>query len=203
MKVIVGLGNPGDKYKNTRHNLGFMALDALLEKLERVDKTFWEEKRDFKAQIKKIKISNHEQRTTNNELLLVKPTTFMNDSGIAVSKVINYYKVDTADLIVIHDDVDLPYGKIRVRFGGSAGGHHGVESIIEHLGTDKFLRVRLGIGNDGRNEMRTMRKLDEYVLGNIASNERGKTKTMIRETVRTIELILKHGTEKYMAKYNR
>ncbi len=200
MKLIVGLGNLGEKYQNTRHNLGFMVLDSLLEKLEPHDKTFWEEKKDLKAQIKKINSNDH-------SILLVKPTTFMNDSGIAVSKVLNYYKIDPAELMVIHDDLDLPFGKIRVRFGGSGGGHHGVESIIEQLKTDKFLRIRLGIGQSRKNgdERRTMNHehIERYVLGNISSSERGKARTMIKEAVRTIDLILRHGIDNYISRYNK
>ena len=195
MRIIVGLGNPGEKYKSTRHNIGLMVADQLLEKFEPAEKTFWDDEKDLKAQIKKINYKN-------SSIFLVKPTTFMNNSGFAVSKVLNYYKIDPADLTVIHDDIDLPFGKIRVRMGGAAGGHHGVESIIEQLGTDRFLRIRLGIGSDSRTPGRDRHNADKYVLGNIASGERGRVKTMIREAVRNVELILEHGIEKYMGKYN-
>lgn len=199
MRLIVGLGNPGEKYQNTRHNLGFVALDALLEEFEPAEKTFWTEDKDLKAQIKIIS----QLSTLNSQLILAKPTTFMNSSGFAVVKVLNYYKIPTQDLIVIHDDLDLPFGKIRVRFGGGAGGHHGVESIIEQVKTDRFLRVRLGIGSDTRQARLNKRNTEEYVLNNISSNERGKVKTMISGAVRTIELILKRGIEVYMSKYNK
>ncbi len=194
MKLIVGLGNPGEKYIKTRHNLGFMVLDHLLEKFERRDKTFWEDKKDLRSQIKDIK---HKE----NRLLLIKPQTFMNDSGLAVSKVLNFYKALPEDLIVIHDELDLPFGKLRVRFGGGAGGHHGVESIIQHIG-DKFLRIRLGIGTDKEHETRR-EHADKYVLGTISSHEKGKTKTMINETIKSLELILEHGIDKYMSRYNK
>lgn len=221
MKAIVGLGNPGSKYAQTRHNIGFMALDELIKKLEPLEKTFWE-KASFArrglagtgsslAEIKQIKFGSSAPHRggapLGRSLLLVKPTTFMNNSGFAVSKVLNYYKINPQDLTVIHDDLDLPFGKIRVRFGGGAGGHHGVESIIEQLKTDKFLRVRLGIGESRKinDERRTTNedRVSRYVLGNISSAERGKIKTMLKETVRTIKLILKHGIEKYMGKYNK
>lgn len=202
MKLIVGLGNPGEKYQNTRHNIGFMALDALLEKFESADKTFWEEKKDLKSNIKLVSAKSNEP-AANSQILLVKPTTFMNNSGFAVSKVLNYYKIDPVEITIIHDDLDLPFGKIRVRMGGAAGGHHGVESIIEQLKTDKFLRVRLGIGSDARIARRDKRNTEEYVLGNISSSERGKAKTMTREAVRMVEQILQHGIDTYMAKYNK
>ena len=196
MKVIVGLGNPGEKYEKTRHNLGFMALDTLLSKLESVEKTFWDKKKDLKAEIKQIKYKDI-------ILLLVKPATFMNNSGEAVTKILSYYKISPSELYVIHDDLDLPFGKIRVRFGGAAGGHHGVESIIEALKTDKFLRVRLGIGSNERAASGDKHDIDDYVLGNISSAERGKVKTMMSETTKIIENILKHGIDLYMSKYNK
>ncbi len=194
MKVIVGLGNPGEKYEKTRHNLGFMVLDHLLEKYEPASKTFWETDKKLKAQTKQIKKGD----TT---LLLVKPQTFMNDSGLAVSKVLSFYKVAPEDMIVIHDELDLPFGKQRIRFGGGAGGHHGVESIIEHIG-DKFLRIRLGIGTDKEHETRR-EHTDKYVLGNISSHEKGKTKTMIHEAIKSLDLILEHGIDAYMSRYNK
>ncbi len=194
MKVIVGLGNPGEKYENTRHNLGFMVLDALLEKFEEASKTFWEKDSKLKAATKQVKHGD-------NTLLLVKPQTFMNDSGIAVQKVLSFYKIDPVDLILIHDELDLPYGKQRIRFGGGAGGNHGVESVIEHIG-DKFLRIRLGIGTDSEHETRR-EHTDKYVLGKITSHEKGKTKTMIHEAMKSLDLILEHGIDTYMSKYNK
>ena len=219
MKVIVGLGNPGEKYEKTRHNLGYIVLDQLLEKLEPHDKTFWDDNHDLKAHIKKVRLnppasqaralragtqdlrSNNDERITNNEILLVKPATFMNNSGFAVAKVLNYFKVKPQDCYLIHDELDLPFGKIRVRFGGGAGGHHGVESVVEHIG-DKFLRVRLGIGTDKVHETRR-EHTDKYVLGVISSKEKGKVKTMTREAIKILELILEHGIDTYMSKHNR
>lgn len=215
MKMIVGLGNPGIKYANTRHNMGFMATDALIRKLEPAEKTFWENNKGLKSEIKQI---NSSAGGRTSPILLAKPTTFMNNSGFAVAAVAKYYKVASSDLVVIHDDLDLPLGKIRVRFGGGAGGHKGVESVIERLGTDKFLRIRLGIGSPkriknfsprealakrGKLKIKNSRSVDDYVLSPFQSSERGKVKTCLRDTVRTVDLILKHGIEKYMGKYNR
>ena len=169
MRFMVGLGTPGKKSEKPRHNLGYIVLDALLEKLEPLDKTFWENNRNLKTQIKQIKYKD-------DTLLLVKPATFMNNSGFSVSKVLNFYKIDPKDLYLIHDELDLPFGKIRVRFGGGAGGNHGVESVIEHIG-DKFLRIRLGIGTDSNHETRR-EHTDRYVLGNISSGERGTVKNI-------------------------
>ena len=198
MKLIVGLGNPGEKYQNTRHNIGFMALDVLLEKFEPVQKTFWDKNPDLKSQTKQIKYSD----TT---LLLAKPTTFMNNSGFAVSKVLNYYKINPAQMILIHDDSDLPLGKIRVRFGGASGGHRGVQSIIDVLGTDKFLRLRLGIGRptDEKLGRRVRKDLDRYVLAPFSAKDRNEIKHMIKEAVKAISKILEKGLEVYMSKYNK
>ncbi len=215
MKLIVGLGNPGSKYSQTRHNLGFMALDELLDKFEPVEKTFWQKNKNLKSEIKHIKFniqypispSASLRASKIQNIILAKPTTFMNNSGYAVAAVANYYKIKPEDVIIIHDDLDLPFGKIRVRFGGGAGGHKGVESIMNVLGTDKFLRIRLGIGESKiRNLKLVIRNSDrvsDYVLSHFQSNERGKVKTLLKETVRTVKLILKHGIEKYMGKYNK
>ncbi len=197
MKLIVGLGNPGEKYQNTRHNIGFLALDALLEKFEPLDKTFWEGKKDLKSNIKYLRAT---------DLMLTKPSTFMNESGTAISKVLNYYKIDPQNMIVIHDDSDLPFGKIRVRFGGASGGHRGVQSIIDTLNTDKFLRIRLGIGSPTKvqsSKFKVQSSLDRYVLAPFSAKERNDIRHMIKETVRTVQLILKHGLESYMSKYNK
>ena len=205
IKLIVGIGNPDQEYQNTRHNIGFMALDSLLEKFEPVEKTFWEEKKNLKSNIKHIKFSIQDPRSKIQDLILAKPTTFMNASGFAVSKVLNYYKIEPVEMIVIHDDSDLLLGKIRVRFGGGSGGHKGVASIIETIQTDQFLRVRLGIGRseDEKLGKKRHKKLDRYVLGSFSPAERGHVKTMIREATRAVELILEHGLEVYMSKYNK
>lgn len=211
MKLIVGLGNPGTKYERTRHNLGFMALDTLLEKFEPLKKTFWEPagftRRGLAGTGSSLAVIK-QIRFGDSTLLLAKPTTFMNNSGFAVSRIISYYKINPQDMTVVHDDLDLPFGKIRVRFGGSAGGHRGVESIIEQLKTDRFLRIRLGVGNPRRIEgkeikSRNYENVDQYVLSDIASSERGKLKTMLKDAVSNVDLILEHGIDRYMSKYNK
>lgn len=199
MKLIVGLGNPGEQYTKTRHNLGFIVLDSLLKKLESVDKTFWDTDKKNKSEIKRI-------TTDGSPALFVKPMTFMNSSGYAVAGVANYYKIKPEDIFVVHDDLDLPFGKLKVRFGGGAGGHNGVASVIEQLGTDKFLRIRLGIGHPGKTEdgkpKKTHHSVEDYVLSQFASNEKGKVKTMTKEASKTITLLLKHGIDTYMSKFH-
>lgn len=181
MKLIVGLGNLGDSYKNTRHNLGFAVLDELAKK---IDGGEWKLEKKFNAEIIKV-----------NDFILVKPQTFMNESGVAVSALVEYFKITVKDIILIHDDVDIVLGKIKVRLGGSGGGHHGVESVIRQLPDDKFIRVRLGIGAGKRD-------IEEFVLETFLPNERSKVKHMIKTAVDVIELILEKGLEKAQNQYN-
>ncbi len=136
MKIIVGLGNIGEKYKDTRHNAGFMFLDNL-----KVEKS-WTEEPKFSAITSKTTIFGE-------PALLVKPTTLMNLSGIAVSKILNFFKIPTEDLIVIFDDIDLPLGKTRYKEEGSAGTHNGIKSLIKELGTTEFKRIKIGIESRG------------------------------------------------------
>lgn len=132
--LIVGLGNPGREYRNTRHNIGFLAIDALAKSL---NVTLG--KVQSKALVGQGKIGS-------NKVILVKPQTYMNLSGQAVSGLLNFYKISAEHLIVIHDDIDLPFGTIRIRPGGGSAGQRGVKSIIEKVGTQEFARMRLGVG---------------------------------------------------------
>lgn len=134
MKLIVGLGNPGEKYEKNRHNIGFLILEKIAEK----------EKITFR--LESMYDSRYaEMGDIDHRIKLVQPQTFMNDSGRAVEKTKNYYKIDSGDIWVIHDDVDLEEGKIRVQLGGSSAGHKGVQSVIDHIG-DQFWRIRVGVG---------------------------------------------------------
>lgn len=157
MKVLIGLGNPGKKYEETRHNAGFMALDALAQKLG-VKFSLKQEK--FSAKI--AVYGNGEKRT-----ILVKPETYMNNSGSAVSAVMNYYKAGQEDLITIYDDKDLELGKIRTRKAGSSGGHNGMQSIIKSLKTNNVARIRIGISGP-REEQDTK----EHVLEKFSKKEK-------------------------------
>ncbi len=147
MKMIVGLGNPGSKYQATKHNIGFITLDEMA----------------FQQQVKFSK-SQFEAETAScllqgEKVLLVKPQTFMNESGRSVGPLASYYKVDLKEILVIYDDLDLPIGKIRLREKGSHGGHNGIRSLIQHLGTDRFKRIRVGIDRPGEKQM-----IVDYVL---------------------------------------
>jgi PTH1 family peptidyl-tRNA hydrolase len=127
VKIVAGLGNKGTKYSKNRHNTGFIAVDNLAEN--------WENESKFDSEISK-----------SENFIFIKPQTYMNDSGKAVSKVMNFYKISPDDLIVIHDDLDLPFSKVKKQFDAGPAGHNGIISIIEQLGTQKFWRIRVGIG---------------------------------------------------------
>lgn len=135
MKLIVGLGNPGKKYEKTWHNLGFLVIDKLVKELDLMP---FRRSGQFEASIS-------QKGNINDRIIFAKPETFMNLSGRAVSKMINYYKIGTDDLIVISDDIDLPIGTIRIREEGSSGGHKGLDSVISEIGSEKFIRIRIGI----------------------------------------------------------
>ena len=138
MKLIVGLGNPGDKYSQTRHNIGFMVVDRLAREIGQ-SALVWTEETKHKALVAKT-----------GEIMLAKPLTFVNNVGISVKSIVDYYHVAPEDVWVIHDDIDLPIGKIRIRQSGGTGGHHGIESVLAAVKTDQFVRFRLGIGR-GKN----------------------------------------------------
>lgn len=191
MKLIVGLGNPGTKYEGVRHNLGFEVLDELVKKLNLTD---WEKSDKFKSETIKY-----------GDLIFAKPQTFMNKSGLAVSAVANYYKVDPQDIMIIHDELDLPLGKIKVRLGGAAAGHHGVESIIESLGTDKFIRVRLGIGNlktQSSEHKEASISAEKFVLELFPHSEKPQVKHMIKQALKALDLLLEKGLESTQNQYN-
>jgi len=185
MILIVGLGNPGEKYENTRHNLGFAVLDALLQKLTPVKKTAWKENKKFNSEIAKI-----------GNLILAKPQTFMNASGMAVSKIANFYKIEPAEIWVIHDEIDLPLEQLRIVRGRGAAGHRGVDSIIKELGTTGFVRFRLGIGHPGLGS--SDKEVERYVLVSFGKGEKSKARRMVRKTVKAIELALEEGLERAM-----
>ncbi len=135
MKIIAGLGNPGAEYAKTRHNVGFMFVDALADALG-LSASDWKDKFDAKVA---------DARIGTEKVVLVKPQTYMNESGRAISPLMNWYKLEPEDLIVAHDDMDIPAGTIRIRKKGSAGGHNGIKSVLAHVGDEHFARVRIGI----------------------------------------------------------
>lgn len=197
MKLIIGLGNPGEKYEDTRHNLGFRVVDELVHRLQ-VTGDSWEMEEKFKSEICNLKAE-----TCN--LVLVKPQTHMNASGIAVAKIAKYFKVPLPDVIVVHDELDLPLGKIKVRVGGSAAGHRGVESVIEGLGSDKFVRFRLGIGtlhSQRSDKDRQRADTEQFVLEPFEAVEKPKVKHMLKKAVAALEIFLDKGLEVAQNQYN-
>lgn len=184
MKIIVGLGNVGAKYLKNRHNVGFLVLDQFVADLEKGGtEVKWKEESKFKAFLAKIQ---HKGEDT----LLVKPTTFMNNSGQAVSSLVNFYKIDPAkDLLVIYDDIDLPLGTIRERESGSAGTHNGMKSIIAELGTDNFPRIRIGI--ESRGEMTpTQQDLSNFVLSDFTQKEISLIAKAVKEVAEKLSQLL-------------
>lgn len=187
VKMIVGLGNPGSKYNDTKHNIGFMAIDRIVKNL---DVNFTEDK-NFKAEIGSDFINGE-------KIYFIKPTTFMNNSGIAVKALLTYYNISIKDMIIIYDDLDMEVGKIRFRQKGSAGGHNGIKSIIAHLGTQEFDRIKVGIGRpNGR------MTVINHVLGKFDKND----EIMISNTLDRVDNAVKYylqtnDFQKTMQKYN-
>ena len=180
MKLIVGLGNPGEEYQNTRHNAGFMAIDNY------VDSSLFKKKDNYLIAEKFI---------DNEKFLFVKPLTFMNESGQAVRKVVDYYKVNIEDILIIYDDMDFNVGDLRLKPDGSSGGHNGVKSIINCLKTQDFKRLRIGISKP------TTDKID-YVLGKFSKHDLGNLYYVFLYTNKIIEDFGRMSFDKLMSKYN-
>jgi peptidyl-tRNA hydrolase, PTH1 family len=202
MILLVGLGNPGSKHEKTRHNLGFMVLDSFVKDFESA-KDLWHEEKKFQAQI--AEINWQPKKSAEEKVIVAKPQTYMNLSGMAVSSILKFYKVKPEDVWIVHDEVDLPLGGMKIRFAGSSAGHKGVESIIEHLGTDKFWRFRIGIGEQKskiKNQKSKIRPIDDYVLGEFNEHEKGKLREIIKKTTKAVEDALEEGLEKAMNRFN-
>ena len=183
--IIVGLGNIGKEYECTHHNIGFMVLDEVAKA----------NNLEFKLE-KKHQAFIAEYIYKGEKHLLVKPTTYMNNSGISVRSIIDYYKKTNEDVLIIYDDLDLPLGQIRIRKNGSAGGHKGIKSIIAHLNTQEFSRVRIGIKKE--KEMDTI----NYVLSKFSKKELDVLKPTIELMPRMIDDFLTNGTNYIMNHYN-
>ena len=205
MKLIVGLGNPGVKYEKTRHNVGFMVVEQFLKDFEPVRKTIWENSMKFKSDI--VELEWQPKHGKEEKVVLVKPKTYMNNSGLAVQLLTSHFSLLTSNLWVVHDEVDLPLGSMKIRFGGASAGHRGVTSIMEALKTDKFWRFRLGIGHPRHNthgpNMKFDRKgVDEYVLHPFSGAERGKLKELIKRGAKALAMALEEGLPATMNRFN-
>lgn len=189
MKCVVGLGNPGRKYAATRHNVGYMVLDKLAQSL----KGAGFEEYGF-SDICKVRLDSPEESC---DVLLVRPVTYMNESGKAVLEVMDDFQLSSQDILVIHDDMDLPFGKIRVKRGGSSGGHRGIESIISLIGTEEFPRLKVGIGRPEPGSDAIRHVLDPFTDQEKASLEK------ILDLARACAVdFLMYGVDVTMSRYN-
>ena len=182
-KVIVGLGNPGLKYKYTRHNVGFMFIDSM--------------SKDFNLDFhldKSLKCLICEAKIDDYKVLFVKPVTYMNNSGECVENIIKYYKIDIEDILIIHDDLDLPVAKVRIREHGSSGGQKGMQSIIDHLKTNEIKRIRIGIDKCG--------DTIDYVLSKFPKDEKEMITSVLDKSSLMIKDYLTMRFENFMSKYN-
>ena len=179
MFIIAGLGNPGDKYKNTRHNIGFLVIDAITKNLSTTT-------------INNPKFKALTQKTASQ--IFIKPQTYMNLSGESIVVVANYYDIATEDIIVIHDDLDLPFGAVRLKRGGGHGGHNGLKSLDSHLGKE-YLRVRVGIGKPHNKEVA------DYVLSDFSKEEQGRLEGIIDHCARAVEMLMREPLEKVQSLY--
>ena len=185
MKIVAGLGNPGSEYEKTKHNVGFMFVDALAEKLGVTD---WKDKFDAKI---------GEARIGAEKVLLGQPQTYMNESGQAIGPLMNFYKLDAEDLIVVHDDMDIPAGTIRIRKKGSAGGHNGIKSVLAHVGDEHFARVRIGIGRPMPGWT-----VVNHVLAPFVPEDVPKIDEAIKYLVPAVECMVTDDVDKAMNQYN-
>ena len=188
MKLIVGLGNPGKAYAGNRHNVGFQCIDRLSAE-HRIPV------KERRLRLKPLKAVFGRGEVGGTPVVLAKPRTFMNLSGRAVAQLVRRFGITPDDLIVIHDDMDLPLGKLRIRRGGSAGGHKGVASVIDSLGTEDFARVRIGIGRPDGDEV-------SYVLGDFTAEEKEVVTQAVGQAAEAVRCILSDGIEAAMNRYN-
>ncbi len=184
MKLIVGLGNPGKDYENTRHNCGFKVIDEIAKELN--------------VTLDKAKFKGIYTKTSykGEEVILLKPLTYMNSSGESVVEVMNFFKIDVEDILVIYDDLDMPVGKIRLREDGSAGGHNGMKSIIQHIKTQKFKRIRVGIDKD------QFIPVIDYVLGKFRKDEKVIIEETFNRAAKAALYFVETDFMKVMNKYN-
>ncbi len=184
MKLIVGLGNPGKKYEKTRHNIGYRVIDAIAEKAK-IDV----DKKDFKGLFAKF-LHN------NEEIVLFKPTTYMNLSGEAVVQIMNFYKIEIENILIIYDDMSLSTGQVRLRMGGGSGGQKGMQNIIDLTGHNEIKRLRIGIGQPLHNSV-------DHVLNKPTKEEENLLEIAIEDAKNAVFYALEFGFEKSMSKFNK
>jgi len=175
-KLIVGLGNPGKKYENTRHSLGFLFLDFFKEKYNFPE---FKEQKKFFGEVS-------EGNFNSCKLLLLKPLTFMNESGKSVLAISKFYKIKAEEILLVFDDIDMEFGKIRFRERGSSGGHNGLKNIFERFGTESFPRIKMGI----KNEIRDFARASDFVLSKFSKEESEKIPEFLGDAMKKVELVL-------------
>jgi len=195
MILIVGLGNPGKKFQDTRHNLGWMVLDLLQKKWEEeYNFSDWKEIKKFKAKVSKGEIKN-------KKIILAKPLTFMNLSGETIKPLVSYYRIKHKDLFVIHDDIDILLGKIKIVKNRGTAGHKGVQSIISNLKTKNFVRFRIGI-KPKNNERKAISNIEKFVLLKFSKQEKEIVKGIIKKTAGAIATAMDKKAEEVMNEFN-
>ncbi len=187
MYLVAGLGNPEKKYDNTRHNIGFDAVDMLSEKL------------GIKLSKSKFKAVYGDGYIGSEKLILSKPQTYMNLSGESIGEIASFYKIPNENIIIIHDDISLDIGRLRIREKGSAGGHNGLKSIISHLGGDDFVRIKIGVGAPKHEDY----DLVDFVLGSFSNEERKILSPVLDNTVKAVQSIIREDAQRAMNKYNK
>ncbi|MBN1560753.1 aminoacyl-tRNA hydrolase [candidate division KSB1 bacterium] len=184
--MIVGLGNPGSEYERTRHNIGYMVVDRIAQ--------------EFNAQFRKGRGAYHHATTVIEgcKTILAKPLTYMNRSGLAVAQLLNYYDIDLSQLLIIFDEVDLPFGRVRVRKQGGSGGHHGINSVIQHVNSHEFARLRIGIGTEY-----AKKDMIKFVLSDFTRNEQQELEAIIALSVRVVSSFIRDGIDRTMNAFNQ
>ena len=183
IKLVIGLGNPGRKYENTRHNIGFLVLDRLAS--------------GYGAEMANhLKWRAHVAKVPGLGTILMKPQTFMNESGQSVGAALRFYKWEPEEVLVVYDDVSIPFGTLRFRMAGSAGGHNGIKSMINHLGSDRFPRLKLGIGNETKNSM------VGHVLGKFSTDEQNELENTLATAAEAVQLALSEGVQAAANSFN-
>ncbi|EJF81108.1 Peptidyl-tRNA hydrolase [Bartonella doshiae] len=185
MWLIAGLGNPGLQYQNNRHNIGFMAIDAIYQRFS------------FSPWLKKFHAEISNGLINGEKIFLIKPQTFMNLSGQAICEALRFYKLDLKNCIVIYDELDLPPGKVRVKTGGGSNGHNGIKSIDTYCGTD-YNRIRLGIGHPGSKEL-----VHQYVLGNFTKSDQEWLSSILDAVAKNIPFLIKGNNSLFMNKISQ
>ena len=184
--LVVGLGNPGDKYENTRHNVGFLTIDRLADQL------------GVPVQKLKYRALTNTVELGGQKVLLMKPVTYMNLSGEAVGEAARFYKLPPDHVLVISDDVSLPVGRLRIRKGGSAGGHNGLKNIIQHLGTDQFPRVKIGVGEKPHPDY----DMADWVLSRFAGEDLKTITAAVEKAAKAVECLIAQGPDRAMNQFN-